>query len=79
MLTDYLNAALNHTIIEQLPDGEGYFAAIAELPGVWGYGETPDAARRDLREALEGWIVLALQRGIAIPKLDGVSLSFQVL
>ena len=35
MLTDYLNAALRHAHYEQLPDGEGYYGAISELPGVW--------------------------------------------
>jgi len=77
MLTDYLNAALRRAQYEQLPDGEGYYGAIPELPGVWGNADTLEAAREDLREALEGWVTLALQQGIPIPELDGIALRFQ--
>lgn len=78
MLTAYLQAALNHATFELLPGGEGYFGAIPELPGVWGNAATLDETREELREALEGWVALALQRGMPIPAIDGASLRFQV-
>lgn len=77
MLTKYINAALAHADYELLSEEEGYYASIAELPGVWGNGETIEATRDDLREALEGWIALALQRGVPIPEVDGIGLAFQ--
>jgi predicted RNase H-like HicB family nuclease len=76
MLTRYMNAALVHAHYELLSEEEGYYASIPELPGVWGNGETIEATRDDLREALEGWIALALQRGVPIPEIDGVGLAF---
>ena len=79
MLTRYMNAALAHAQYELLSDEEGYYASIPELPGVWGNGETIEATRDDLREALEGWIALALQRGVKVPEIDGVSLAFQAV
>lgn len=79
MLTKYMNAALAHAQYELLSDEEGYYASIPELPGVWGNGETIEATRDDLREALEGWIALALQRGVPVPAIDGVGLAFQAV
>jgi predicted RNase H-like HicB family nuclease len=77
-LTRHLNAALLRATFEELPGDEGYFGVIPELPDVWGNGATLEAAREDLHEALEGWVALALQRGIPIPDLDGISLIFQI-
>ena len=78
MLTEYLNAALDHAVFTRLDDGEGYFGSIPELPGVWANEDTIEATRADLREALEGWVVLRLQLGLPIPEVDGVDLTFQV-
>ena len=75
MLTDYIMAAMNRAHYELLPDGEGIYAEIPGLPGVWGNGETVEGAREDLRLALEGWIALALSRNVPIPDLDGVRIA----
>ena len=79
MLTKYMNVALAHAHYELLSEDEGYYASIPELPGVWGNGDTIETTRDDLREALEGWIALALQRGVRVPEIDGVSLAFQAV
>ncbi len=39
-------------ILESAPEG-GYWAICAEVPGANGQGETLDAARQNLREAIE--------------------------
>jgi predicted RNase H-like HicB family nuclease len=75
MLTDYIAAAMNRARYELLPDGEGIYAEIPDLPGVWANGATVEETREDLRLALEGWITLALARNVPIPDLDGVRLA----
>ncbi len=75
MLTEYITAALRRAHYEILPDGEGVYAEIRELPGVWANGDTVEETRDDLRLALEGWIALALERGVSIPELDGVGIA----
>jgi predicted RNase H-like HicB family nuclease len=75
MLTDYIAAAMRHARYELLPDGEGVYGEIPELAGVWANGDSVEETREDLRLALEGWLALAIARGIAIPDLDGVAIS----
>ena len=75
MLTDHITTALRRAHYELLPDGEGVYAEIRELPGVWANGDTVEETREALRLALEGWIALALARGAPIPGLDGVGIA----
>ena len=43
--------------MEQIEDGT-YFGSIPGFQGVWSNAPDVDAARQELREALEGWILL---------------------
>ena len=75
MLTEYITAAMDRAHYELLPDGEGIYAEIPDLPGVWANAETVETTRADLQRALEGWIALALARNVPIPELDGVRIA----
>jgi predicted RNase H-like HicB family nuclease len=79
VLTDYIAAAMKHARYELLPDGEGVYAEIPELPGVWANCDSVEEAREDLRLALEGWLALAISRGIAVPVLDGVGITINAV
>ncbi len=76
-MAEYMNAALKHLTIEQLPDGEGFFIATDVLPGVWGHGATIAEALADFSWGVEGWVALAFQRGIEIPAIEGVRPTMQ--
>jgi predicted RNase H-like HicB family nuclease len=76
MLTDYISAAMRRATYKQLEGGEGFFGEIPGLDGVWANGDTLEETREDLRQALEGWIVLGLRLGHALPVLDGIDLGF---
>jgi predicted RNase H-like HicB family nuclease len=77
MLTAYIKAALRKAQYKILPDGEGYFGTIEGLQGVWANGETLEACREELREALEEWMVLGLKMGHMLPDIDGMTLNIQ--
>jgi len=77
MLTAYIHAALRKAQYEILPDGEGYFGAIADLSGVWAQANTLESCREELREVLEDWIILGLRMGHPLPALDGITLAMQ--
>ncbi|MDE2059415.1 MAG: type II toxin-antitoxin system HicB family antitoxin [candidate division NC10 bacterium] len=77
MLTAYINAALRKAHYEVLPDGDGYFASIEGLQGVWAQADTLEACREELCEVLEEWIVLGLRMGHPLPSIDGITLTIQ--
>ena len=72
MITEYIEAALARaTYYEIIQDEEPYYGEIPGLQGVWASGKTLEACRQDLREVIEGWIIVRLRKGLSIPPLDG--------
>jgi len=71
MITEYIEAALARATYEIIDDEEPYYGEIAGLQGVWATGKTLEACRQDLREVIEGWIIVRLRKGLSIPPLDG--------
>ena len=70
MLDDYL--ALPYTIeLVRDEDDEGnagYLAEVEELPGCLSQGATPEEAIRNIFDAMEGWLSVALEDGTPIPE-----------
>lgn len=69
-LEEYL--ALPYRIV-LTPDADedgraGFVAEVAELPGCMSQGDTPDQAVARVRDAMAGWISVALEDGIEIPE-----------
>jgi predicted RNase H-like HicB family nuclease len=77
MLTDYINAAMAIAHYEILPDSEGYFGRIHGLQGVWASAPTLEECRRQLKEVLEEWIILGLQKGHYIPAVGNIDLNMK--
>lgn len=77
MLTAYINAAMRKAHYEILPDGEGYFGKIENLPGVWANADTLEACREELQQVLEEWIILGLRMGHFLPEIDGITINVQ--
>jgi predicted RNase H-like HicB family nuclease len=69
-LDDYL--ALPYTIAlvrdEDDEGNAGYVAEVEELPGCLSQGATPEDAIRNIFDAMEGWLSVALEDGKAIPE-----------
>lgn len=67
MFTEYIEAAMKEAEYEIIQDEEPYYGVIPSLQGVWATGKTLEECRRNLREVLEGWLVVRLRRGLPIP------------
>jgi predicted RNase H-like HicB family nuclease len=76
MLTKYIGAAMHHAIYEMLDDGT-FYGEIPELQGVYANTDTLESCREQLQEVLEGWIVLGLRLGHALPVVDGLALTIK--
>ncbi len=55
----------NGVVIAKVPDASGFFAQ----------GETFEEARENLRDVIEGNVILALQLGLEIPQVSGVKIE----
>ncbi len=75
MLTQYIEQAMVQALVEEMEDGR-YFASIPHFKGVWADGETSEESLKELRGALEEWLVIALREDDKLPDMAGVSLNF---
>ena len=75
-LARYVQASLARAEYERDEDG----VVIAQVPGASGFfaqGDTFEEARENLRDAIEGNVLLALQLGLPIPEIDGIKAEEQ--
>ena len=77
MLTNYLQAALVLAHYELMENGS-FFGSIPPCAGVWAEAATLEACREELRSALEGWVLLGLQRGDTLPVIADLDLNLKV-
>lgn len=76
MLTEYIDEALRRARFELIEDKETpYYGEVADLPGVWACGQTLESCRRDLKEVVEGWILVSVKRSLDIPPLGSVKIT----
>lgn len=75
MISAYIDAALSRAHYELIQDEDPYYGEVAELPGVWVSGKTLEECRRNLAEVVEGWVMIRIARGLAIPPLGDTRLN----
>ena len=73
-LTSYIEAALEMASYEKLEDSS-FGAEIPGLEGVIAFGLTLHQCQNELRSTLEGWILLGLHLGHALPVVGGIDLN----
>jgi len=74
VLTDYLVAAMRQAVYRHVGERHIY-ATVPGMPGLWARGATHDKAARDLRQALEWWVLTAVFEHRALPAYDDASLQ----
>lgn len=62
----YLNLPYTRELIPE-PEG-GWFVRIKELPGCMSQGDTPEEAMAMIKDAMQGWLEVALEHGQTIPE-----------
>ena len=76
MLTEYISEALGRARYELIEDDDApYYGEVPELPGVWACGRTLEECRQELKDVVEGWILLGVKRSLDIPALGGVEIT----
>jgi len=69
MLTEYIEEALRRARYEIINDEEPYYGEVPELKGVWATGNTLEGCRKNLKEVIEGWLIISIKKGLPIPEL----------
>jgi predicted RNase H-like HicB family nuclease len=72
MILEYIQAALRHARYEILPDDGTYYGEIPECPGVYANATTLEDCRDELREVLDGWVLLRVHRNLPLPSIDRI-------
>ena len=71
MLIEYVEEALRRARYELIDDNEPYYGEVPELKGVWATGKTLEECRENLKDVIEGWILVSLRRYLPVPRLGG--------
>ena len=71
MITEYIEAALARATYEIIQDKEPYYGEIPGLRGVWASGKTLEECRQNLKEVIEGWVIVRLRKGLSVPPING--------
>ena len=69
MLIEYVEEALRRARYELIEDQEPYYGEVPELKGVWATGKTLEECRENLKDVIEGWILVSLKRDMPVPRL----------
>jgi predicted RNase H-like HicB family nuclease len=75
MLIEYVEEALRRARYEIIDDEDPYYGEIEELRGVWATGKTLEECRNNLKDVIEGWILLSIKKGLPIPKLGNFEIK----
>ncbi|MBI1743688.1 type II toxin-antitoxin system HicB family antitoxin [Candidatus Acetothermia bacterium] len=73
-LARYTEEALKRAIYSQDENGV-VLAKVPKASGFFAQGDNFEEARENLREVIEGNVLLALQLGLEIPHIDGVEVE----
>ena len=76
MLSEYVDEALRRARYEMTTDPKDRFVGeVPELPGVLASGETLEQCRNELKDVIEGWILLSVKMSLPIPPLGSESIK----
>jgi predicted RNase H-like HicB family nuclease len=77
MIAEYLNKAMQYARFERIEDGTifGSFPDLPEFLGFYADADTEEDCRAQLRDVLEGWVLLGIYVHTPIPPIDGVTVE----
>jgi predicted RNase H-like HicB family nuclease len=75
MITEYIDEALRRARYELIADEEPYYGEVEDLKGVWATGRTLEECRTNLKDVIEGWLLISVKKGLPIPKLGDIEIK----
>ncbi len=74
MLVEYINEAMAKAVYDKLEDGS-FSGKIPQCPGVVAFAETLYKCEQVLRSSLEGWLIVKIRHGDALPVIRKINLN----
>ena len=75
MIENFLNHYLGKAKYEMIDNKKKFYAEIKDLRGVWASGKTLEECRSNLRNTLEGWLILRLKKNLPVPNFKAPTYS----
>ena len=69
MLIEYIESALEKAKYEIIDDTLPFYGEVPVLKGVWAQGKTLEECRNNLKDVIEGWIIIRLEKHLSIPTI----------
>jgi predicted RNase H-like HicB family nuclease len=69
MLIEYVEEALRRAHYDIIQDPDPFYGEVEELGGVWATGKTLEECRNNLKDVIEGWILVSIKKDLKIPRL----------
>ena len=73
-LAEYIDRAMDKAVYKKLEDGF-WWGEIPECPGTNAYQPNREACEKELREVLEGWLIVGLEDRDYLPIIDGINVN----
>jgi len=77
MLIEYINKAMAIAVYDKLSDGS-FAGKIPQCPGVVSFGRTLYECQEELKDALEGWLLVKIRHGDKIPVISKINLNKKI-
>ena len=78
VLAEYIEIAMRDAVFVIFVEDGTYYGDIYGFQGVWANADTLEECRQELKEVLEDWIILGIERGHEIPVLPSMNLAERV-
>ena len=78
MLVEYIHEAMAKAVYDKLEDGS-FSGKIPQCPGVVAFAETLYKCEQALRSSLEGWLIVKIRHGDALPIIRKINLNARKL
>jgi predicted RNase H-like HicB family nuclease len=67
MIEYFIQQHLAKAKYKMIDNKKTFYGEVSELRGVWATGKTLEECRQELKEVIEGWIILRLKKNLPIP------------
>ena len=77
MLIEYINKAMATAAYDKLSE-DTFAGKISQCPGVVSFGRTLYECQEELKDALEGWLLVKIRHGDKIPVISKINLNKKI-